>query len=130
MLLIYLLSLAVAGDLLVTLGWYDEIDQLNIGELLPFLAVFYAIWFALDLAIVWLYTIVCISLGDLIPFLKRPHTISFAVYRFRYTISKAQLRCLRSIFWNCIILLLVGISVAFNVRCKWYPSFLWTLIRY
>lgn len=123
-LLIYLLSLVVAGDLLVAFAWYSWIQGLQSVPFLSYIAIFYAIWFALNLAIVWLYTIVCISLGDLIPALKRPLTLSFAVYRSRYTISKAQLRCLRSIFWNGIILLLVGISVAFDVRYKWYGDYL------
>ena len=91
---------------------------------LSYVAIFYAIWFAINLTIIWSYTIICLSLGDLVPFLKRPHTISFAVYRFRYTMSKAQLRFLQSIFWNSIILLLVGISVAFDVRYKWYGDYL------
>ncbi len=120
MLLIYLLSLAVAGDLLVTFAWYGWIELLRFKPLLSFLASFYAIWFALNLAIVWSYIIVCLSLGDLVPSLKRPRTVSFAFHQFRYTISKAQLRCLQSIFWYGIILVHVGISIAFDIHFKMY----------
>ena len=123
-LLIYLLSLVVAGDLLVAFAWYGWIQNLEYMPLLSYIAIFYPTWFAINLTTVWSYTIICLSLGDLVPSLKRPHTISFAVHRFRYTISKAQLRFLQSIFWNGIILLLVGISVAFDVRYKWYGDYL------
>ena len=105
------------------MAWYDWILEFQYSPLLSYCATFYAMWFALNLAIVWSYIIICLSLGDMVPSLKRPSTLSFAVKRLRYTISKAQLRCLESIFWNGIILLLVGTSVAFDVRYKFYGSF-------
>ncbi len=121
LLLIYLLSLAVAGDLMVTFAWIDWTeDSLRYLPFLSYVAIFYAIWFSLNLVIVWLYTIVCLSLGGLVPSLQRPRTVSFALQRLRYKISKTQLRCLQSIFWNAMVLLLVGTSVAFDLRYKWY----------
>lgn len=101
------------------LGWIQEFQDLT---LLSYAAIFYAIWFALDLGIVWSYIIVCLSLGDLFPSLKRPRTISFAVHRLRYTMSKAQLRFLQSIFWYGIILFLVGISIAFDLLFNRYGA--------
>ena len=120
LLLIYLLSLAVAGDLVFTFAWLGLIESLQYLPLLSHLAIFYAIWFALNLAIVWLYTILCFSLGDQVPSLDRPSTLSTAVKRLGYTISKAQLRCFESIVWNGMILLLVGTSIAFDVWYNWY----------
>ena len=120
LLLIYLLSLAVAGDLVFTFAWLGLINALEYVPLLSHLAIFYALWFALNLTIIWSYTILCLSLGDLVPSLGRPGTLSFAVQRFRYTISKAQLRCLRTIFWNGLVLLLVGTSVAFDIWYNYY----------
>ena len=119
LLLKYLLSLAVAGDLLVTFAWLDWTQvALRYSWFLSYVAIFYAVWVTLNIAIVWLYTIVCLSLGDLVSSVKRPRTVQ----RLRYTISKAQLRCIQASFWNGMIILLVGTSVAFDVRYKWYGS--------
>lgn len=120
MLLIYLLSLAVMGDLLVTFAWYGWIQNFQILPLLSYSVIFYASWMTLNLAIVWSYTIVCLGLEDLIPSLKKQRAGSLAVQRLRNTISKTKLRRLQSMFWYSIVLLLVGTSIAFDVLFKQY----------
>ena len=120
LLLIYLQSLAVAGDMVFTFGWLGLIQDLQSVSVLSQTAIFYALWFSLNLAIVWSYTILCLSLEDLVPPLKSPRTISPTVRWLRHKMSKAQLRCLQSIFWNGMILFLVGTSIAFDLWYSWY----------
>ena len=122
LLLIYLLSSAVAGDFVFKFAWQGLIKSLENLPLRSRLVIFYARWFALNLAIIWLYTILCLNLGHLAPSLERTGALSFAVQRLGYTISKAQLRCLRTIFWNGLVLLLVGTSVAFDIWYNWYEG--------
>ena len=117
-LLLYLLSLAVGGNTLVSVPYRDTTVALMYPWSWFNLVESYGSWFALNLGILWIFTVLCL-LNRTGQTLELQQTSRISAQLGLRTISKGRWKWISSIAWNGTVALLLGISVAFDLFHNW-----------
>ena len=120
--LMYFLSLAVMGDLLVVFpysGPYFDLQQGSVGK--NGLLMGYVDWVALDIGLLWVSTVVCLGLccSDTVLDLKlNSWPVVKTSARFTSQKWRAQVPALACYF---TVIVFVGASIAFDIKYLWRP---------
>ena len=124
-LLMYLLSLTIVGDILYSISYYGQFStDAYTGPLVP-LVKRYAVWIGFNVAIVWMYTILCVVLLTTV---EAKHMEEWQSMEEAQDMEEAlSLHWIRglhtgpkrlwilSLVWYGIVLALVGCSITYDV---------------